>query len=348
MTLTNIYIPFIIFFLLMIGNSIILNIESKDYVFQISYILIAVYIINNFNSVVNKQNPFLILVTLFVLLLAVLNNSIEIVFIILFSIFLKKFHIKSFELWARFCLYFIIIVLSLWYFGFIEFKQYFAGYDARFLRDDKISLVYRNPNTIFTYLCSCLCIFYKRNQKLFIFTLILFLFCQSYSSSYSSLLAILFTFVSSIIFYKNLQLKKIFVIILFVVITLSPIGIYFFYDYLNVGISNFDLNFLLSGRLDLIRQSFSDLSLQNFFIGFDLERIDNTWIEFISLGFFGIIFIYFYFFRSIDSFLTSHNLDLLTFILIFGLVENMISVSIPLVYYIIYRYKFTNHNYKLT
>ena len=341
------YTPFLIFSFLTFGNSILVNFESKNSIFLLSYFLVFIYFFSNLKSVFKYPNPFLLLIVFLSLFSTILNNSFEIAFIIIFSLFLRDFHIDSFVLWAKTCLIFILFVLALWYLSFIDFEQFYTGYYSRGLRSDKLSLVFRNPNTIFTYLVSCLCIFYRRNNLFFFTTLIIYFFCQYITNSISSLVALSITFLFSLMFYRSNFLKAYFAKFLLIFVVSIPFIIYIFYDTINfVVFENYDLNFLLSGRLQLIYNSFANWDFYNLIFGFRLENIDNSWIEFIALGMSGIFLI----FGMIFSIKNSSNpalLDILIFVLIFGLVENIISFSIPLIYFLIYMLRYENKIYKL-
>ena len=269
-------------------------------------------------------------------------SSYELILIILAITSFQKFHIKAFENWSVLTLWFIITILILEFFDFIQFKEFFVGFDEK-IRSNRLSLVFRNPNTIYVYLSTCMCIFYHTNRRYLIYTIIVFLYCQFISLSLSTIASFILVFLFTFLSFK---LKSVVFKILLPICFFLPYLVYFFYDYININISaNYDLNFLTSYRLQLLRDVFNEiggLSFFNIIFGFLIDDIDNTWVQFLSFGAFGVSLLYFYIkYYKINE----YNLTVLLFILIYGNLENLISISIPLIFYAGYVLKY-NYSFK--
>ena len=330
----------IFFLLLMIGNSIIIPLGYKPTIFLIASIFILIYFFINLKQYVRRPHPIIILSSIYILLSSIYFFSFELIFIILVISTIQKFHIKSFEYWAILTLWFIITIIILEFFSFVQFKEFEVGFNET-LRSARVSLVFRNPNTIYVYLSTCICIFYNTNRKYLIYTILVFLYCQYISLSISTIISFLLVFV---FLFLSIRLKYFFLKILIPVAVIIPYLVYSFYELLNIKIfGNFDLNLLTSFRLQLLRDVFIEsggLSFFNIIFGFLIDDVDNTWVEFLSFGMFGVLLLYYFVkFNKINN----YNLPIILFILFYGNVENLVSISIPLVFYAGYLLNYSNH-----
>ena len=183
----------IFFLLLMIGNSIVVPISYKPAIFLIASIFIIIFFLNNLKNV-KRPHPIILLSSLYILLNSIFSFSFELIFIILVVSTFQKFHIKSFEYWAILTLWYIITILVLEFFDFVQFNEFSVGFNET-LRTGRESLVFRNPNSIYVYLSTCICIFFNTNRKYLIFTLLVYLYCQSVSSSISTIFSFLMVLV---------------------------------------------------------------------------------------------------------------------------------------------------------
>ena len=171
-----------------------------------------------------------------------------------------------------------------------------------------------------------------------------FLYCQFISLSFSSVASIFFIL---LYFSLSLKLKSVFLKTLIPACLFLPYFIFIFFDLININLfGNFNVDFLTSYRLSNLRDVFilnDNFSFFNIIFGFFIDDVDNTWVEFLSYGVFGII-LYFSFIKNYT--INKYNAPVLIFTFVFGNVENLISISIPLLFFAGYilQFKYNESN----
>ena len=87
----------VFFLLLMIGNSIIVPLDSKFIFFSIAAVFIIFFLSSNFKVRLKKPHPVILFASIYVLLFSIYFSSYELILIILAITSFQKFHIKRID-----------------------------------------------------------------------------------------------------------------------------------------------------------------------------------------------------------------------------------------------------------